>query len=468
MFAKSSIARLLGYANNMDIKDGQSADNWHIAIFFALGLLLRLIFFFLVPIGKAPDEIYHFERIYFTSIKLKYPEAIKSHRQDYPNHTYIYYPPLYYWLNSAILSNLIKVPLPSTMDAFHLYGSVIRLLSFLISTGTLILVAWLFYSLFPKIAILILAILYLFPQWTSSSYWINVDPLLILMMVITVIVATKVLTLPYKRHYPIIMGILAGVTMNVKYFAPMLWAGIAIGIMLAKKWHKARLSSLTLFSISLLSLSGWWFVNNYLHTGSLLATPLVKSLLSIYTQPYSFPYYTFAVMLWTQETFIASYGPTNNIRLPTPVYLLISLSFLIFLFALLRNKSMHQHIVGTFNQQLFLAIVGTMTFVALIQHGLINALISFQPQGRYLYPLFFLFPLLTAAGMHALVPVRFHRLLPWLVAIILLFLNAWGMHCIASRYWGRSVLANGVGCTYHRVNLPPWHDPLELKPGFRQ
>lgn len=432
-----------------------------ISVFF-LGLLLRVAYFLTIPLGEAPDEKYHFERIYYTAVKYQYPAGIESHTEDFPNHTYYYNPPLYYWLWAALIAPQLTKPLKPTLEAFAIFGKQLRILSFIVSIITITLSLILIGSLYPKIVVLTSVIFLLFPQWISSAFWVNSDPLFLLLIILTLGLGIKFLDTPYQDRHGLALGTLTAVTMLTKVFGSILFFGLVIGIITTQVWQRNKARALIIFTLTTAILTSWWYLQNYLLTGSFLAVSKAKLANESFTQPFSFPYYPLAVAWWTTETFIASFGPTNNIRLPTSIYLILSLMIFFFLLQL-KNSKIREELLESNRKKVFIFMLSTMTAVSLLHLAIINSTISFQPQGRYLYPLFILFPILIAIGALNLRPQGSGKVLTFITAVTLIILNLWGLNCVTSRYQNVNFLPKSMACTHYEVRLPPWEEPLKLK-----
>ncbi len=426
-----------------------------ILLLFLSGIILRLIYLFLTPLGQVPDEPYHFERIYATAVNMRFPQAIVSHKIDYQNSTYPS-PPLFYLAYAVLLVPFLHEPLPPTLTAFVQYGLYLRFVSFFLSLVTIILVARFTRSLYPKLLSLFLCILLLFPQWTASSSWVGSDPLFLLLVTLTLIKSVSLLTRPYTIKSGVLLGIFVGVSLLAKPLGPMLFGGIEIAILTAKAWQGKRIRALIMFTLTVSLVTGWWYINNYLTTGSFTAAPFVQAVVTGYTKPFSFPFYPLALLYFTSATFIGAFGPTNNIHFPVTVYLITSLTILFLFFKAWKNRL---QLMQNAKHGVLISILLTMTCFAFLQFFIINTTLSFQPQGRYLYPLFFLFPIIIASALSH----KKSTMIVSLVSCILIGINLWGIHCISSWYYKLSFFPLHAGCEYDRVNLPPWEEPLKLQ-----
>lgn len=417
-----------------------------------ISILLRLVYLFTIPLGKAPDELYHFERIYYTSIRLRFPDEILFHRIDYQNSTYPS-PGGYYVLNALLLSPFLKLPLLPTITAFEHYGHVLRFINLVISTVTLGLSTRMIWKLFPSSAVFILLLLYFFPQWTSSSTYISSDPLFLLLLTILLSVLVNVVMKPFRPWYALLLSLWSSLAILTKPLAPLVVFGVLAGIFSSSRWRKDRHAALFIYLAGTTLLTGWWYVNNYFSTGSFLASPEVRAVVTGYTQPFSFPYYFFGVGWWTAQTFVLSLGPTNNVRLVEVFYPLFWM-FIAVLLTQYVKKPVRDSLLSKKPQKKVLIILTAMTFFAVIQFIIVNTTLSFQPQGRYLYPLVLLFPIVVGHSLSYLTPDRTKPyLLVGTVAVLLLF-NFWGLRCMQSQ---------SKGCAYYRVVLPVWQDPLTLR-----
>lgn len=411
-----------------------------LAVFFACAVLLRVLYALIVPLNQAPDELRgQFYRVYYHAIGLRYPTAVGPMRYLYT--------PLYYWLNGFILAAFVQPPFLSTYEMFLRAGPYLRIESLLFSLITLCIGTMLIRRLYPRYALCILPVFYLMPLWVGTSFWVNMDSLFQLSMLLIICFALSVLTQPYRQRWPMLLGIFAGIILLIKPVALMVWIGIAAGIWYATQWKRERKNAIVLYSSASVVVSGWWFITN------IPLLPWFISDNSFFTRPFSFPFYPLGLGWWTVETFFAAWGPTNNIRLPLVVYIIL-LSATVWILWPLRRRSYWKPLMKTEAQRLLLIMLGTMTVASILIFLCINTFISFQPQGRYLYPLFLLFPLCMGYALYRRIPEQFHLHLVWSITAILLLLNIWGLHCIRTQ---------SIACVYHRVHLPEWKDPIVWK-----
>lgn len=439
-----------------------------ILILFFLAVAIRIIYFFFIPLGSSPDEHTRFGRIYYTAIKIRFPEKVQFHIS---NHT-LFYSPLYFWIAGLFLSPFLKLPLLPTWQALQVYGLQLKLLSLFFSITSLIATLYLIKKLYPQLLLYSSLILFFFPQWTSSAVWIGMDHFFLLLTAIILIVSISKLLRTYNHKSPILLGVLTGLSILTKPFGFSIMIGILVGILASRKWESRKLLAATIYILTTLFVPSFWFWTNWQFTGDPLSISSSIAFAKDFTQPFSFPFYPLGVAWWTLETFIGSWGPTNNIRLPFIVYLSIALAIVILLLIKIRDKKTQLQLIGTKNQKLFMIILFAMFLGSFIQFLYINTFISFQPQGRYFYPLFLLFPILLAVAIKRLIHPRGEQShtpgveeswLTWLVAASLLFLNFWGLHCVSSYFYKKSIFPTDLGCVYHRVRLPEWKEPLKFK-----
>ncbi len=350
-----------------------------------------------------PDEMSHFEYIrhlYETQTLPVYGETYYIYNTNLLNaHALI--PPLYYLLGVPLLASAADQNLETQVV-------VVRILSLLIGTG-IVTIAYLLGRMLvparPHFALVFAALVGFNPRFTYMSAAINSDNL------VNLIAAALLLTLIYgikqqspTRRWMVTMGSLMGLGLITKQTIAVVI--IASGVMILwLVWQQPKAQRVKTFvtmavwmGSSMLLISGWFFVRNWLVYGDLTGLSLIGSQDSSYT-PYPYTHFSdsFLEMLFATSPLVIPFFPTMfrsfweyfdhvSIKVPQPIFWLFfvltiggGVGTLLWLVRQWRQRS------GTKWQRASVASIAL--FIGLILASVFSACyrMDYQPQGRYLF-----------------------------------------------------------------------------------
>lgn len=395
-------------------------------IFLAItGIILRIIFSFLIPDFTGNDEQAHLRYAQHILAEKKLPN-LNNYQDENPAGNEYFQPPLYY---------LLLTPLISLTDNYSHQLHSARFVSILI---------WLvgFYFAFKLISIiklrephntLILIFLAFLPTYIASSSTVNNDTLTITLSIITFFCIAKLLNqqlTSIKLLGPSILISLAILTKitGLIFLPAIIW----LIYYKSKGINRKFISATTFFLVSTSILTSWWFIYNFLTYQNFLG-PIAASTATFTNVPLS-AYKLYLVIRGTFFTFWAAWGSANQIRLPLYTYLiLLVLTVLpIFGFFLFIRKVFRKKANLPINKKyiyIFMIVLNTNIFLLLAfnihQH---------QPLGRYLYPSLFSVALFWSIGLNHFLPKGTYKHLPKLIIIIMLYLNLLGIIALTNYY----------------------------------
>lgn len=405
---------------------------------FLVGIFIRLVYFFLIPLGQAPDEIFHFERIYLTAIS---PNFVSIH----PNSEYVQ-PPFYYWLFALITSFILKLKqavYSNIPEPFFQLGLFLRIINFFISIATLFC-----YHLFLKqlkldktVYLGSLFILFFLPTLAGNAVIISSDSLVLLLISIILIFFPSLVKKNQPKRSYFLIGILTGLAVLTKLFS--LGLIFSVVYLILKKESKKNWQALLVFLTPVVLIAGWWFIDNRLNYGGFLREEIVEISNIGMIKPFTIPNYLFIFFWWTFQTFIMTFGVTNNIRLADSLYLLMALFFTFSLTNYFKIKKI--------NNQILTPILKALAIFALINFSqlmFLNLKFILQPQGRYLYNALPFFALVLSIGWLNSFPKKYKFLGLFCLVLIFIGLNLLSFNCLLAVYWNKEILPFSAFCYF--------------------
>lgn len=263
-------------------------------LIISIYLLFGLVNSFLLPLHKAPDEIAHFQYIRFIAqydrLPLTYEERDEAgYRSDWPALYHILAATLIGWSDSDQPPNLKFVwespryelarelldtkRLANTEDELFPYqGAVLmwylaRLVSLVLSSGTIIVAFFTARELFPKndhLALIAAALAAFIPTFIFISASVSDDSLMGLVGGLYMWILVRI----FKRHttgwYFIAFGLLLGLSATTKYTAVILPLEVVVilGYLTWRSGWGWRLGLARLATVAITSMvaSSWWYL----------------------------------------------------------------------------------------------------------------------------------------------------------------------------------------------------------------
>lgn len=392
---------------------------------FVAGLALRIFFSYLIPDFTGNDEQAHLKYAQHISAEKKLPN-LNNYQNENPAGNEYFQPPLYYFLLASLIA---------TSDSPFWQLHLARIVSIIIwSLG--------FYFAFKLIStiklpqphsMVTLAFLALLPTYVATSSTANNDTLTISFSQITLFYLAKLIN---QRLTPTrIFGLSAIISLTIlSKITGLIFLPAVIWLIYykLKENPKQFITHTLIFITSIVLLTSWWFLYNYLIYQNFLG-PITAST-STFTNVRFSIYKIYLLLRGTFFTFWASYGPANQIRLPMYIYLLLLLPTVLPIlgFFLLLYKDFRKKIKFPIQSKyiyMFLIVLLANIFLFLIfnikQH---------QPLGRYMYPSLFSIALFWSIGLNTFLPKTIQKHLSELVITMMLVLNLLGAIAIINYY----------------------------------
>ena len=420
----------------------EEKKQWLPSLLFVLAVFLRLVYLFLIPLGQAPDEIFHFERIYYEKLTLDSKDIINSPILG-PN-TELVHPPLYYWVYKiflVLLIQLIRLPSENLISAFMHYGFFLRLINLTFSVITLYL--WKVFldklKLSKYLYLLSLIILFFIPTLVGSSFSINIDSLY-LFLTSCVIVYLPNLINKEDFNKILIVGIFTGLALLTKLYS----IGIIFSVIYLLLWkyrYKSHqlLKSLVLYLLPVFLLTGWWFINNIINYNDPFATDILRISTITNIKPFAFKGYILMFLYWSYQTFLVSFGSTNNIRLANFLYSILALLIIFSLIGIFKKKSkvIQSQVLNS------LALFSCLNFLQMVY---LNFRISFQPQGRYLFATLPFYSVLLSLGITNISSKKSKWKSIVFVAFLFIVLHILSLNCLLWYYLNIVIIPPSLVC----------------------
>lgn len=352
-----------------------------------LAFLVRLVYFFLIPPAQTPDEIPIFLRVWDTVRQSLGLSAFPN--IHYSNNEY-YYPPLYFYLGAFLIRlKLIFQNFPSDISHAYLqFYSLLRLTSLVLSMLSLFLITKTLekLKLSSTVKTSILLFLALLPTFAVFAIYPNHNVLLFFF------ISLFLYLLPSLNN--VYLGTVAGLAMLTKDDGILLVLMYFTFIFLnrIKNWR-----GVFVFLFLTFIFGGWWYAKNLWQLGWFYDRTLFEASINGFVRPLTFSGYTAYVGNQVLETFLATFGIANNLRLPAIFY---GIFFVFSVVALWRApfKSLGKN---NFYRTLFVAFLANLGIFLWI-----NYWVTLQPQGRYFFPsILFLTTTFMAGLKNKLLPI---------------------------------------------------------------
>jgi len=414
-------------------------------IILILGILLRVIYFLLVPQGQSPDEAFILKRVWANQNNpstLIYPDSKNFY---YPNNEY-YYPPLYF-VSAYVLTRILPVSqnpdyyswfLKSVfiLRTFSLFLSAITLFVFwkilneVVSSQTVKLGSFVFISMLPSLA-----------TFSISANHNNLVFFLTSMFVYYLLSHRKRVNI---RLF-VISGGLFGLALLTKFDSIIFLPFVGYLFFAGKKKYNINWRLYLAFVVSFIACGGWWFIGELVKYGWYYNREMFASALSDYVSPFAFLGYSSVVILNAFKTFFATGGVFNNIFLSTKDYLLLfiltTVSFVgcvkLSIVSIRNEKKIHS---------IYLVFLSSF-ILNLFMFCYINFYLVFQPQGRYFFSSIVLLSVVWIGGIYSVFPTRLRNLMPLAIVSVFTYLNIMNFDCYARTYHKFNIVAtNSVSC----------------------
>lgn len=422
------------------------SNNIQALTIISVAILLRLIYQFIIPPNQTPDEEFFFERVWSNVLNWTNPNLLASHKIDYPNNEY-YYPPFYFFISAVFvrfISFFSSTNIVNFNEVFTANNPLFGLLGFLFYSAILFLIWGIIkrLNLDKRIALSVFTFTALLPSFVASTIFFNPNVLLHFFVFLTIYFLIDERINSFKKN--LILATTVGLAILTKFEALSLLIIVPFFNFLNHK-NKQFFTSSTLFLTVALLIGGWWYVLNFINTGWFYDRHLFAASIQSNITPFSFNNYLKGLFSWTFETFFATYGAKNNIRLAPSGYVvtgvLISASIIGALIGL-RNFLKNDLLKRLY---LTLAVLFIFNLAIFLQLNLAH---SFQPQGRYLFPSLLLISLTITLGISKFFKGKLLDLLPTATLAFLLFFHLWSVGCITRYFYTINLTPTFLKCVF--------------------
>lgn len=374
-------------------------------LIFVLAVLVRTAYLFIIPAGQTPDEIPIFLRTWDTVRQsLGFSAVANIH---YSNNEY-YYPPLYFYLSAFLIRLLLLLrTVPDTIQqAYVVFYYPLRLLSLCLSVGALALIFKTLEQLKIEKTVKINTMFFmaLLPTFAVFSIYPNHNVLLFfLICLFTYFLVTS------KNSF--FLGSVAGLAILTKDDGMFLFIMYLVWFLTnrSKNWRGAFVFCLASFAFG-----GWWYAKNLLEIGWFYDRSLFAASLEGFVRPFAFPGYVNFVFSQLLETFVATFGRTNLIRIPGAFY---------WMSAILAGIALWRLPVKIFLRNRLVFTLFAVFIADLIIFLWINFQLTLQPQGRYFFPSILFIGLALAAGWTRVFGPKYSLFLPVFIFLFGLGIN---------------------------------------------
>src|SRR4030042_5883100 len=231
-------------------------------IILTLAVVIRIIYFFLIPPGQLPDEIFNLKRILTNASN---PENIFFPDQEeffYHNNEY-FYPPFYFLISSSIVRT-VGVNL-----SFNQLISILRFVSLTISVLSLIFIWKILEKIIPNKFIRLTSYTFIALLPTLGSFSIAANPNNLAFFLVILFIYFTIKNYNNKTSYlaGFIAGSVFGLAVLTKTDSIVVLPFILYPLYTLRKQRKSLFIYLMVFLIASFIFGGWWYLANYFKTG---------------------------------------------------------------------------------------------------------------------------------------------------------------------------------------------------------
>jgi 4-amino-4-deoxy-L-arabinose transferase-like glycosyltransferase len=408
-------------------------------IILVIAVIIRIIYFFLIPPGQLPDEKYNLKRILTNASN---PDSIFFPNKEefyYPNNEY-FYPPLYFLISSSI----VKTAGPNL--SFEKLISVLRFVSFIISILSLIFIWKILEKIISNKLIKLTSYTFiaLLPSLGSISIAANPNNLAFFLVILFIYFTIKNYDKKNSFLAAFIAGSVFGLAVLTKTDSLAVLPFILYPLSTLRKQKNFLLIYLIVFLIASFVFGGWWYLANYFKIGYFYNQKLFEASILETIIPFSFKHYIYVLIYFTFLSFHATYGSTNNIYLNHLLYIPIVVLTLMSFFGLIEKVSSPS---GTGKNKLLFYLPFFLSFIInLYFFFLMNFYYSLQAQGRYLFNSIIFLSLMWAAGLFYFLPKNIHKIIPVIILVVLFSLNILGFGCNLQYFYGKTIFPKILSC----------------------
>jgi hypothetical protein len=395
--------------------------------FFCIGLIILLI----TPYGNFPDEQSHFHYAMYLREHVKLPPLSFDIREmPIPE---AFQPPLYYFAGALLL-------LPGFTEQSAIF--LLRLLSLLLGTGTVLLTRKTADLLFPEKADLvglITALVAFNPQFIFTHSGISNISVTSFVCALTFYLSAKGIR---ERNFSgslatFLIGFSFGLALLSRtitiYLLPVCLAAIVLMLKQSRKLLiREIIIQFSIFAITALITSGWWYIRNWIQFGDPFLWAIHQTTVGagwVKQDPVNLLYLLQSLAL-LHATFWAYFG-RNEFHAGVTEYVVLMIIILvgmIGLFEIVFMKRDRNTVPGNSRNLFLLAFFAAG--LAFLEILILQAKIS-SPQGRYLYMAIVPIGILIGAGLSNVFPVEYQTKSNRLLSI---FLFCWCLYLL-SFYW---------------------------------
>ena len=392
-------------------------------IFLAVtGLILRIIFSYLIPDFAGNDEPAHLRYSQHILDEKSLPN-LNNYPAENPAGNEYFQPPLYYTLLAPLIA-LAKDPV-NQLRIGRLLSIFLWGITFYFAYKILTIIK------FPKSqSTIAMSLVSLLPYYIFNSSSITNDSLLITLSTSTIFYIVSLLDKKISLTNIFALSILVSFTILTKLTGFILIpASILLFYYKQNKINRKFVSITSVFLSLIILLTAWWFLYN-LNVYNDPVGPIKASTATFNNVPQGI-YKYFLVARGTLFTFWAAYGPANEIRLPQISYIFLSALTLFSIagFSIIIIKNDIKLVINSKILNLLITVITTN----LALHIFFN-INQHQPLGRYLFASIVPLGIFFALGLDRATPKKIRKYLPGFIVILLLSLNILGANTLIHYY----------------------------------
>ena len=382
------------------------------------GLILRIIFSFLIPDFTGNDELAHLRYAQHIAAEKILPNLNNYKDEQVAGNEY-FQPPVYYFLGSMFI--LTTENAASQLHILRMLSIFLWAVSFYFSYKILRILklpSWLCASALAFSALL--------PTYVVNSSTVTNDALSVPLTIATIYYLLIILNKEVRYSQILILSALSGITILTKLNGFILIPAIITAVYSTKnKNFQIFFFKSILFLGIIFLITIWWFAYNKQVYGDLMG-PIDASTATFAKIQFSLQK-IYLLSRGTFATFWVAYGPANEIRLPAFVYgILFLFSSLSIVGNIIYARKISKRKIKLSLDGKIIKILGIALASNLGLHLAFN-INHHQPLGRYLFLSLIQIALIFSFGIGNLLTIKTRNYLPYFLIGIFFFLNIWGV-----------------------------------------
>lgn len=275
----------------------------------------------------------------------------------------------------------------------------------------------------------------LLPENINFSIFPNHNVLLFFLITLFLFILFNVKNAKYWK-YPV-LGIITGFAL-LTHFTAVILLPVFLVYILFSSGEKKKIFSIYL--IFCLAAGGFWYLFNIFNFGWFYDRSLINGGV-VSVKPFSVDYYLTFLFFDTFNTFFASYGVYNNVRIGYFAYAALFVSLVVACLGYLKRSKHKGQIPSVVKASLLVLFCGNLSIFLYF-----NLFYELQAQGRLLFPSILAITIFVILGLSRYFSAKNLYLLPVLIFGVFTFLNWWGLGCLTKVFYGFGILPPIFSC----------------------